>query len=145
MGTKLRRNMKIKLIIATILFAASTTAMAVGPVLEQIPGSTKTISCDPPTTRAPNSEGVQVPITIEELDFSTITVINEDTTIAETATADVFCGRVLKLDEMSPGQYKIVATVTDTDNRESALSDPYYFLLIPTVQPPNAPTGITLQ
>ena len=135
--------MKIKLAIA--LLVLSTPALAIGPVLEKVPGATKTVSCDPPTSRAPNSEGVQVPLTIDELDYSTVIVTNEDTTITTTANADVFCGRVLKLDEMAVGQYKIVATETDKDGRTSALSDPYYFLLIPTVQPPNAPTGITLQ
>ena len=123
-----------------MLMFISTQAIAVGPVFEKGVDTSKTLSCDPPTTRTDGAA-----LTTADLAKSTYTLTNTDTTIAESADTDIYCNKVFDLNAMAPGQYEITATATDTDGRESADSAIYSFLLIPTVQPPSAPTGITLQ
>ena len=129
-----------KLLIATLLTVFSTSVLAVGPVFEQGVDTTKTVACIPPITRTDGSA-----LDITELDYTTVKLLNEDTNVTATSQEDVYCNKVVDLTTSTPGQYKLTATATDTGGRESINSEPAYFLLIPTVMPPNAPTGITIQ
>mgnify|MGYP001827764151 FL=1 len=132
-----------KALLALLLFG-STQAMAAGQVIEQS-AAPKTLKCDPPTTRQVDSTGVNQPLTIGEIDYNEITMTNTTTTIAETFNTPADCTRVMDFSAMALGQYEITVKSIDTDGRIGADSEIFSFLLVPTVMPPSAPTGITLQ
>ena len=131
----------MKRILTALLLFGSTQAMAVGPEFEQGVDSPKTLSCTPATAR---TDGVPLDSATEPAS-TVIKTTNVDTGVTETATAAKDCNRVYNLDAMQTGQYEIAVSSVDTDGREGPDSEVYSFLLIKTVQPPNAPTGITLQ
>ena len=132
-----------KLLIA--LAFASTQVMGAGTVYEQGIDTPKTLNCTPPTTRAPDSQGVEAPITGT---LSTIiTTKNTTTSITEVANADATCTQIYDFDVLTPGQYEVTAQAVEESlfTRESVSSETFYFLVQPQQMPPNAPTGLQLQ
>jgi hypothetical protein len=96
-----------KLLIA--LAFASTQVMAVGDVYEGV-STPKTLNCTPPTTRAVNADGVEVPLDPANPDDNITTIVttkNVTTNITEVVNADAECTRVYDFDAMSTGQYEV--------------------------------------
>jgi hypothetical protein len=137
-----------KLLIA--LAFASTQVMAVGDVYEQGVSTPKTLNCTPPTTRAVNADGVEVPLDPANPDDNITTIVttkNVTTNITEVVNADAECTRVYDFDAMSTGQYEVNVEAVDESifQRTSVASETLYFLVQPQTMPPNAPTGLQLQ
>ena len=128
-----------------MLMALSTTAFAVGDVYEKGTTTPKTLTCTPPTTRAANEAGEELPIT--GTITSVITTKNVTTGITETSNADANCTTVYDIDSLSVGQYEVTAQAVEDNifERASISSETLYFLVQPQTMPPNAPTGLQLQ
>lgn len=141
--------MKIKLIITSFLLASSFAAFAIGPEYEKGKGLTHAVSCTPPTLRAPNAEGVQLPLTNDELDYGTVYLYEggdlfTQGTLLDTQQTNIFCNWDLPVDNYPSGQMHLFATVTDTEARTSEVSiqgAPFYSFVI--LMPPNAPIMTT--
>jgi hypothetical protein len=138
--------MKIKLIILTGLITISTSVMAIGPEYNKGEGLQHHTSCIPPTTRAENAEGVQIPITQAELDKGTVylyqggNIFTAGVLIGGPVDTDIFCNHDWNIDDYQSGQKFVFATVTDTDGRTSEVSvegGPFSSVL--PLMPPNAP------
>ena len=130
----------MKKFLTLALLLTSTTAFAVGDVYEKGSAGQKNVICDPPTERVGGA-----PLPIDELQRVDVVFLNEDTGISETRAGLKDCNVIVNLDNMTVGQYNVTGIAYDTDNRVSVPSEPFYFLLIPTINPPNAPTGIKFQ
>lgn len=138
-----------KLLLMLGLLAGSFAASAAGPEYEKGKGLTHAVSCTPPTTRAPNADGVQVPLTNDELANATVYLYQGGDlftlgTLLDTQTTNIFCNWDLPVDNYPSGQMHVFATVTDTDGRTSEVSPeggPFMSFVI--LMPPGAPTMIT--
>lgn len=142
--------MNIKLIIiGAILAISASVANAEGPEYEKGKGLTHAVSCIPPTTRAANAEGIEVPLTNDELAYGTVYLYKSgglfnSETLLDTKQTNIFCNWDLPVDNYPSGQMHLFATVTDNDNRTSEVSingAPFFSFVI--LMPPNAPIMVT--
>lgn len=139
----------IRLLVAAAIILGVGSAFAVGPDYEKGNGLSHTTSCTPPLTRAPNAEGVQVPITEAELDHADVSLyfggdlFTAGTLVSGPIQTDIRCGHSWAIDTLQTGQHYVFATITDTDGRESEISlEGGPFSLSLPIMPPSAPTGL---
>ena len=142
-----------KLLIAIIIligvFALTTAVMAEGPEYIKGQGSIHNTTCTPPTSRAPNADGVQVPLDLSELDHATVSLyaggdlFTSGTLIDGPIDTDINCTHLWIIDDYPAGQKYVFATATDTDNRTSEVSvegGPFSSLL--PLMPPAPPETV---
>ena len=131
-----------KIILAGVLTFTSLLAVAEGPVWEVTSGD-KVVSCTPSATRTDGS-----PLSAGEPASTIIKILNTDTDDLRTEVAPIDCALTLDISALATGQYQVTAASVDTDGRvgpDAVPPETFSFLLIPTIAPPSAPTGITVQ
>jgi hypothetical protein len=140
-------------VLTTLIFLVSGLVsfgvMAEGPEYEKGQGLVHNTSCTPPTTRAPNADGEQLPITEAELDHADVTLYSGGdlftaaTLVEGPVQTDIFCNHSWSVDNYPADQYYVFATITDTEGRESEISlkgGPFSSFV--TVMPPAAPVMV---
>ena len=119
----------IALILAAVIATLySVAVIAEGPVYEKGQGLTHTTSCTPTTHRAPDPDGNQATITLEELKNGEValyeggSIFEAGTPVSGPHTTDIYCGHVWNIDDFPSGQYYVFGWEYDTEDRKSAIS-----------------------